>query len=389
MAKPELKRQGTFHSIFLIVTVISLLLSMQLIFSTLTASRAAYFGIEFGTEVQVRSEGTADVWQLDQFKYSYIANNQIKPEIDLIGLNVSGGINKADYYRESNILHLEINNDTVDYNYTFSFSLPITEIVNVTFTFTTNTTYSPSAVEFYNWTAKMFYNQSQITNITNFLVNIDFYNQSAQNQELLIHFSTSQTGNFTFRGNLTVEIWYAATQIVSIYYSNLPSGNTLFNDRVKTWIFFDIDGNDTVDYAIRWIYGSAAVLFEITTDSFYSDGVWTGELKKYWTGIGWSTSSSGPQKDLGILESSQLNLTIPAFVLNLTAAVRYSVWTVKIETLYQWWDALPNDPNWQVTVPIPGFQLVYLVILLGLVGVIFSIRLIKAPLQKILIQNKE
>jgi len=345
------------------------------------SSMAAYFGIQFGSEAQVGTDGTNDIWQLDVGRYQYIANGQSMPEIDLTGLNVTTGRTGEDWYRQSEVVTEDSANMTIDYNHTFSFSLPLTNLINVSYTFLTNQTYVTSAIELYNWTASAFMNQSILTNITKTSIALDFYNKSTLGQEILIHFNITDSVNFTFSYNITFEVWYSADQILSVNYAALAPGNATLVDQVKTWIFLDTDADDKIDYVVRWIYGGEAVLFEITSDSFWTDGSWTGQLKKYWTGIEWTLSTSGQTKDIGNLTTNKLNVTIPSFLVNLTASVKYSVWSLKMESQYHWWDALPNDPNWQISLGIPAFQFMYLGLGLALIGLIFILKIKKPPHQ--------
>ena len=358
--------------------ILSMLISMQ-VFSM--SSMAAYFGIQFGSEAQVGTDGTNDIWQLDVGRYQYIANGQSMPEIDLTGLNVTTGLTGEDWYRQSEVVTEDSANMTIDYNHTFSFSLPLTNLINVSYTFLTNQTYVTSAIELYNWTASAFMNQSILTNITKTSIALDFYNKSTLGQEILIHFNITDSVNFTFSYNITFEVWYSADQILSVNYAALAPGNATLVDQVKTWIFLDTDADDKIDYVVRWIYGGEAVLFEITSDSFWTDGSWTGQLKKYWTGIEWTLSTSGQTKDIGNLTTNKLNVTIPSFLVNLTASVKYSVWSLKMESQYHWWDALPNDPNWQISLGIPAFQFMYLGLGLALIGLIFILKIKKPPHQ--------
>ncbi len=360
----------------ILVFMLSMLISIQ-VFSV--SSMAAYYGIQFGSEAQVGTDGTNDVWQLDAWKYYYTANGVSKPEIDLTGLNVTRGVNGEDWYKESRAANITTTNATIDHNLTYSFNLPLISLINVTYTFMTNQTYGNSSIEFFNWTSSTFVNQSIITNVTKTPIVLDFYNKSAQGQEILIHFNITHTVNFTFSYNLSLEFWYSVDQIISVNFASLAPGNAALNDQVKTWIFLDTDADDVVDYAIRWIYGDQAVLYEILPSSFWTDGSWTGELKKYWTGIEWSESTAGLTKDLGNLTVNMLNITFPSFLVNLTASVEYSVWTLKMEADYHYWDALPNDLNWEISTPIPGFQFLFIGLGIALVGLIFIFTIKKPP----------
>jgi hypothetical protein len=89
------------------------------------------------------------------------------------------------------------------------------------------------------------------------------------------------------------------------------------------------------------------------------------------------------QQNLGSIDAitKMVNVTIPDFAVNLTTAVRYAVWAQKIETNYDWWDALPDDPYWELSLPIPGFQWLLLGLSLVLIGVIF--------LRKVVIKVKQ
>lgn len=358
--------------------ILGILITLQTVAVTLPVSQGAYLGIAFGSEAEVGSDGTNDVWKLDIQKYYYVANEQSKPEIDLVGLNITRGVDDAVIYQETDNITIESIDNGVTYNYTFTFSLPLIKITNVSYTFTTNYTYANSTVEWWSWTAGAFSNQSLVTN-HNGTLEVEHYNKSLQEQEVLIQVNVTHTSNFTLSFNITLEIEYSIDQIISINYLALPVGNASLNDNVKTWIFFDTDGDDVIDYAIRWIYGGKAALFEITPDSFYSDGVWTGALKKYWTGINWSQSVEGTPMDIGILEENRLNVTVPSFILNLTETVRYSVWALKIEANYHWWDALPDDPNWQISFPIPGFEMILIGVSILFIGLLIAIKIKRSP----------
>jgi hypothetical protein len=83
---------------------------------------------------------------------------------------------------------------------------------------------------------------------------------------------------------------------------------------------------------------------------------------------------------LGIQEGYRLNITIPSYLINLTSTVHYAVWSQKIEPLYDWWDALPDDPNWQISIYIPGFQFAFLglsLLIVALMGLIIKRNFLK------------
>ena len=374
-------RRGSVR-IIVLGLMLSMLISIQ-VFSM--SSMAAYFGIQLGSEAQVGTDETNDIWQLEVGRYQYIANGQSKPEIDMVGLNVTTGLTGEDSYRLSENVTISSVNMTVDYNHTFSFDIPLVNLLNVTYTFLTNQTYVNSTIEFFNWTSSTFVNQSIVENISKTEIGLDLYNKSTQGHEILININVTHSNNFTLWFNITFEVLYSVDQIISVNYASLTPGNVTLVDNIKTWIFLDTDADDKIDYAILWIYGGEANLYEITSDSFWADGSWTGQLKKFWTGIEWTLSTSKPTKDIGNLTANRLNVTIPSFLVNLTAAVRYSVWSLKMESQYHWWDALPDDPNWQISLGIPAFQFIYLGLGLALIGLIFILKIKKPPQQNTVI----
>ena len=246
----------------------------------------------------------------------------------------------------------------------------------MSYTLITNQTYTNSALELFNWTSGGFDNQSKVTNHTEPLLSTDYYNKSAQEREILFHFNITESVNFTLWFNMTIELWFSADQIISIHYAALAPNVTALNDKVKTWVFLDMDGDDILEYAVIWLYGSDAILYEIRPGAI-EDGWWDGELKKYWTGADW-TETAGAEKNLGNLTTNMLNITIPSFLANLTPSVSYSVWSMKIESSYHWWDGLPNDPNWVVSVPIPGFQGLFLGLSVLVSGLIVLMKMKKS-----------
>ncbi|NVM31148.1 MAG: hypothetical protein HWN65_20085 [Candidatus Helarchaeota archaeon] len=369
------KKSGAARTV-LIFIVLGILINIQIFAANLNQSMAAYYGIEFGTEAQVASEGTNDIWQLDIWKKNYIANGQVKPETDLVGLNVSRNLNLEDWFVKSENVTVESQNMKIDYNYSLIFKVPLTEVINVSYTLITNQTYNNSALELFNWTSGGFDNQSKVTTQPETLISTDHYNKSAQEREILFHFNITESVNFTLWFNMTIELWFSADQIISIHYAALAPNVTALNDKVKTWVFLDMDGDDILEYAVIWLYGSDAILYEIRPGAI-EDGWWDGELKKYWTGADW-TETAGAEKNLGNLTTNMLNITIPSFLANLTPSVSYSVWSMKIESSYHWWDGLPNDPNWVVSVPIPGFQGLFLGLSVLVSGLIVLMKMKKS-----------
>jgi hypothetical protein len=351
-----------------VLMILGLLVALQFYIATLNTSRAVYLGIQFGTEAAVSSDAPNDVWQLEKLRYTYIANNQIKPEVDLLGLHIERNVNIPSSYVESNITTLPSFNNSTDYNHSYSFNIPPTALLNVSYTFITNQTYSPSALEVYNWTAAAFENQSIVMNQTKVLLAPAFYST----QKILIHFNITNTQEFGFWYNLTFEFWYLTDQIMSIQFTSLTAGNASLVDNLRAWVFLDLDGDDKLNYAIQWVYGNGTFLYQIDNQSFTLDGAWNGDFGKYWTGVNWVFDGL-PKRDLGVLDYGKklVNVTIPEFVVNLTATVRYAVWAQKIESNYDWWDALPDDPNWVLTTPIPGFQWMLLGLGLLIGSVIF------------------
>ncbi|MDD1778742.1 MAG: hypothetical protein LUQ65_11305 [Candidatus Helarchaeota archaeon] len=355
-----------------VIMILGLIVALQFYAATMNTSRAAYAGIQFGTEAAVSSDAPNDVWQLEKLRYTYIADNRMKPEVDLLGLHIERNVNINTSFSESKVTTLpsinNTNNYTIDYNHSFSFNIPLTALLNVSYTLITNRTYSPSAIEVYNWTAAAFENQSVVMNQTKILLAPAFYSD----QTILIHFNITNTQEFGFWYNLTFEFWYMTDQILSIQFASLTAGNASLVDHLRAWVFLDLDANDQLDYAIQWVYGNGTFLYQINNQSFTLDGWWDGTFSKYWTGITWVVSGL-PKGDLGVLDYGEklVNMTIPAFLVNLTATVRYAVWAQKIESNYDWWDALPDDPNWYITTPIPGFQWLLLALSLIIAAVIF------------------
>ena len=362
------KTRSATHLVHVVV-ILGLLVALQFYAATLNTSRAVYVGIQFGTEAVVSSDASNDVWQLEKLRYTYIANNQIKPEVDLLGLHLEHNANIPTSYVESKIttLHSNINN-TIDYNHSYSFNIPLTALLNVSYTFITNHTYAPSEINFYNWTANQFAYNSTLNGTKN-LLEPEFYIPS---QEILINFNITEITGFGLLYILTFEFWYRTDQILSIQFASLTAGNTSLVNNLRAWVFLDPDGDDKLNYAIQWVYGNGTFLYQIDNQSFTLDGAWNGAFGKYWTGINW-VSDGFPKRDLGVLDYSRalVNVTIAEFVVNLTTTVRYAVWAQKIELNNDWWDALPDDPYWTLTAPIPSFHWILLALSLLIVGVIF------------------
>ena len=186
-------RRGSVR-IIVLGLMLSMLISIQ-VFSM--SSMAAYFGIQLGSEAQVGTDETNDIWQLEVGRYQYIANGQSKPEIDMVGLNVTTGLTGEDSYRLSENVTISSVNMTVDYNHTFSFDIPLVNLLNVTYTFLTNQTYVNSTIEFFNWTSSTFVNQSIVENISKTEIGLDLYNKSTQGHEILININVTHSNNFT------------------------------------------------------------------------------------------------------------------------------------------------------------------------------------------------
>jgi hypothetical protein len=351
-----------------VMVVLSILVALQFFAVTLNTSRAAYFGIQFSTEAGVSSDPPNDVWQLEKLRYTYIANNQTKPEVDLLGLHIERNANIETPYIESNITTLPSIDNKIDNNHSYSFDIPPIALLNVSYTFITNQTYSSSALEVYNWTAAAFENQSAVMNVTKTLLAPAFYST----QKILIHFNITNTQPFGFWYNLTFEFWYLTDQILSIQFASLTVGNASLDNHLRAWVFLDLDGDDKPNYAIQWVYGNGTFLYQIDNQSFTLDGWWNGDFGKYWTGASWVLNGL-PERDLAVLDDAMnlVNVTIPAFVVNLTATVQYAVWAQKIESNYDWWDALPDDPGWYISAPIPSFHWLLLGLSLLIVGAIF------------------
>ncbi|NVM53313.1 MAG: hypothetical protein HWN66_06380 [Candidatus Helarchaeota archaeon] len=384
MTRNRRNKRGSSRRILLFV-VLSILVSIQIFTMSLNQSHAAYYGIQFGTEAEVGSDTPDDVWQVEKLRYGYIANGQTKPEVDLLGLNVTRNANKTDYgVKSDNITVKSYTNGTIDYYYSYNFSIPLGDLINVSYTFLTNKTYNTSAIEFRNWTSPAkFENQSIVeNNASKTKIPLDFYNKSIEELGILIHINITHSANFTLWFNLTLEVWYNVSQVMTLYFGSVSPGNTSLVNALTSWIFLDTDGDDKLNYAIKWVYENRTFLYNISSSSFTSEGWWNGEFAKCWTGIDWQDGDSGLEKNIGILETNRLNVTLPDFIANLNSSVKYAVWSQKIEPTYDWWDALPNDPNWEITSEIPGFQFAFLGLGLVLIGLIYLIKMKKFPSKK-------
>jgi len=362
-----------------VAVLLSIIVAIQFYAAMLNTTRAVYVGIQFGTEAQVSSDGMNDIWQLEKVRYTYIANNQTKPEVDLVGLHIQRNADALTSHSDFEIVSLQSSDNKINYNHSYSFNVPVTDVINVSYTFITNQTYSASALEVYNWAVDQFQNQSLVMNQSKVLLSDDYY----ETQQILIHFNITYSQEFGFWYNLTFELWYiAADQVISLQFASLTQGNASLVDHLQAWIFLDVDGDDKLNYAIHWIYENKTFLYQIKNNSFTLGGAWNGVFGKYWTGMSW-VSKGISQQNLGSIDAitKMVNVTIPDFAVNLTTAVRYAVWAQKIETNYDWWDALPDDPYWELSVPIPGFQWLLLGLSLVLIGVIF--------LRKVVIKLKQ
>jgi len=377
MRRPMQKTKKTTHLIQVIV-LLSILVTIQFYVAVLNYARADYFGIQFGNENQVKIDGANDVWQLEKVRYTYIAKNQTKPEVDLLGLHIKRNASSPIFFFESQKGKIPSSNKKIDLNNSYIFSIPMGVLINVSYTIITNISYSNSFMEFYNWTWNKF-NSSKLMNQSTFqLLSQDFY----KNNKILVHFNISHSQDFTFWYNLTYEFWYKADQVISIQFAALTAGENSLVNHLRMWIFLDTDGDNKSNYAIQWIYGNSTILYQIDKESFTLEVAsgkkyWNGTFGKYWTGMDWRWDGVSP-KELGTIDSGNrmVNSTLPSFAVNLTAKVSYAVWAQKIEADYDWWDSLPDDPNWELTRSIPGFQWLFLGLGLLFVIVIFLRRIV-------------
>jgi hypothetical protein len=369
MRKPTRNERGCARTILLIV-LLSILISVQVYAATLNQSHAAYYGIQFGTEAAVGMDTANDIWKVDRSRYNYIANDQVKPEIDLLGLNISRNADQLVVSDQCKIIINESVNNEFDYNFTYLFDISLTDLINVSYTFQTNQTYDTSAIEFYNWTDDTFYNESVVENITTaVLLPSEYYS----GQTILIHFNVTHSTNFTVWFNVTYDFRYMVNQVITLRFASLSPGNATLVNNLMAWVFLDTNGDDKLDYAIEYQYGNGTFLYEIKNDSFTLGGWWNGELERYWTGANWK-EGLGVKQDLGNLTTNSLNITVPEFAVNLTSSVRYAVWSEKIESQYNWWDALPNDPNWVIENYIPGFEFTLIGLCVFIIGLIFLMK---------------
>jgi len=366
------KTRGAVHLTRLLV-ILGLLVAMQFYGAMLNVTRAAYLGIQFGTEAQVSSDGANDIWQLEKIRYTYIATNQSKPEVDLLGLQVRRNANAPVTFSESQIVNITSSNKQIDYNNSYIFSIPLNALINVSYTFRTNQNYGNSSLELYNWTSNDFYNQSSVMNQSKVLLLQDFY----ASQKILVHFNITYSQEFWFWYNLTFEFWYRANQVISIQFEALTAENASLVNHLRAWIFLDTNGDNKSNYAIQWLYGNSTnpsntTLYQIDDESFTLGGAWNGTFGKYWTGMDWRWGGILPQ-NLGTMDfgNRMVNVTLPDFAVNLTSTVYYAVWAQKSEANYDWWDALPDDPYWALSPLIPGFQWLFLGLGILFIGAIF------------------
>ncbi|MFX1293710.1 MAG: hypothetical protein ACFFD2_02450 [Promethearchaeota archaeon] len=363
------KNRKSTHQV-LLLGILFLLITFQVFITTLTQSQSDYYGIEFGTETEAGVDRINDIWKLEKNRYTYIANNQTKAEVDLLGLNVTRNANQLVWSYDYDTFIGKSINMIFNYNYNYTFNISLSNLINISYSFETNHTFTSSALSFYNWTDKVFYNESVIENITRRLLNISFYS----NQKILLNINAIDQTNFTWWFNVTYEFFYKANQVITVRFASLAPGNATLIDNVKTWIFLDGNGDNQLDYMIHWIYGNGVNLYKISNESFTLNGYWNGQWEEVWNGINWNNETGGPRGGFSILTTDRLNITIPDYIVNLTSTVRYAMWSLKIEPNYDWWDALPDDPYWQLAQAIPSFQWGILGISILIVGVIFLIK---------------
>ncbi len=353
--KSKGQKRRRFSRQLFIILALSILISIQIYSATLYQVNAAYYGVQFGTEGKVGSDGQNDIWQVEKSRYMYIANAQTKPEVDLLGMNVTRNANELVWNYDYEIFTLKSTNMTTyymtDYNFSYIFNVSLSELVSVSYSFTTDQMFESSALNFYNWTAGAFYNDSAVENITSRVLNQSFYSS----QSILLNLNVTHPTNYTWWFNVTYEFLYTANQVITLHFASLASGNASLVENLKTWIFVDMDGDDRQDYLIYWIYGSGVNIYEIGNDSFTLGGYWNGQWVEYWNGMRWKDILEGPRGSFSSVGVNILNITIPDYIINLTTTVHYGVWAQKIEASYDWWDALPDDPEWEITPPIPGF----------------------------------
>ena len=353
--------------------ILILLITVQVFMMTSTQSQDEYYGIAFGTEAEVGTDGINDVWKLEKHRYTYVANNQTKPEVDLLGLDIIRNVNESVWsYDYVTVTGVSVNQTTIytfDYNYSYAFNISLSDLINVSYSFTTNLTFDSSAIMFYNWSSLNYYTDSTVGNKTKELPNCTY-----SNQNILLKLSVSHSTNFTWWFNVTYEFWYWGNQIVTLRFASIEPGNKSLVDNVKSWIFLDTDGDNKLNYVIDWIYGSGVNLYGISNESFTLGGFWNGEWETIWNGIGWKNESGGARGWFGGLTTNTLNITIPDYILNLSLAYNYSVWSLKIETDYDWWDALPDDSEWELGRAIPTFQIAFVGVGLLIVGLIFLMK---------------
>ncbi|MHA1649884.1 MAG: hypothetical protein ACTSYB_06805 [Candidatus Helarchaeota archaeon] len=369
MEKNKGNRQKTSQRLFFIV-MFSILISISLYSSILNQSHADYFGIVFGSEAEVKTDGGMDIWQVEKARYSYIAMNQTKPEVDLRGLIVTRNLSRLELCYEYESVNINATGNILNYIYNYSFEIPLTGLKNITYTFVTNQTFTNSEMAFKNWTDGVYYNESIVHNITKRLLDSRYYST----QNISIQFNITHSEHFVFWFNITFEFWIWVDQVISIQITSISPGNSNLNNSVWIWIFLDTDLDDKLNFAIRWIYDSGAFIYSIANNSFTLGGWWNGAFDKVWTGVNWREEDSELKKNFGTLGINQFNVTIPSYLINLTSTVRYGVWSVKKEAAYDWWDALPDDPYWQLSQVIPSFTLGMLGVSLLVVGIIFLLK---------------
>jgi hypothetical protein len=355
-----------------IMVIMGILISLQVYSAAMQQVHAAYLGMYFGTEAEVATDLQNDIWKVETSRYNYVALNQTKPDVDLTGLVITTGLNRFEYSTEYEDGTINATGNQIEYIYNYTFTFPVVGIENVSYTFMTNQTYDISAIEFKNHTDGQFYNESIVQNITSPALLPSFY-YSAQNISIL--FNITHSAHFVFWFNITFNFCLLVDQEVSLQFNALANWNSSLYNNLKAWIFLDVDSDDKLNYAIQWIYGNGTYLYSIANDTFTLGGWWNGQFDQVWTGPNWRESGTELKRDLGVSENNELNFTLPSHLINLTANVRYTVWSLLMEEANHWWDALPDDPNWALTSPlIPGFQWIAIVSGIAIIGLVFLVR---------------
>ncbi|MHA1359798.1 MAG: hypothetical protein ACTSRC_16915 [Candidatus Helarchaeota archaeon] len=355
-----------------LVLILGILISIQVYSVVIHQGYAAYLGIYFGSETELGADTQNDIWKVETSTYTYTALNQTKPDVDLIGLTITRGLNRFENSSESETMTLNATNNALNYIYNYTFSFPVAGIENISYTFVTNQTYDSSSIQFKNHTDGLYYNVSPVCNITPAQLLPSYY-YSAQN--ISIQFNITHSAHFVFWFNLTFIFCLRVDQMISLQFNALANWNSSLYNHLKAWVFLDTDSDDRLNYAIQWIYGNGTYLYSIANGSFTLGGWWNGQFNQVWTGPNWRTSTSEIQKDLGISENNELNFTIPSYLINLTSNIRYTVWALLMEKTNHWWDVLPNDPNWSLTPTlIPGFHWLLIMSGIALIGLIHLIK---------------